>query len=174
MSRVRLLVLTAALACSAPSARTPPASDPEAQAAARAADRAELLRLHERARTAHLERRADSLVADWADSIFSLSRGGVSIGTLGNRQQGQASFQEYLDASTFQAWDDIGPPRIRISPDGQMAYVIVQKRVHLTTQGSGGKPVAERTRFAWLSVYEKQGGKWRLSAIASTERPDSL
>ena len=74
----------------------------------------------------------------------------------------------------FQAWDDFVPPRIRISPDGQMAYVIVQKRVHLTTRGAGGSTEAERTRYAWLSVYEKQGRQWRLTAIASTDRPDSL
>jgi hypothetical protein len=55
-----------------------------------------------------------------------------------------------------------------------MAYVVVQKRVHLTTRGPGGAAETERTRFAWLSVYEKQGGQWRLAAIASTERVDSL
>ena len=55
-----------------------------------------------------------------------------------------------------------------------LAYVVVQKRVHLTTRGTGGAEEAERTRFAWLSVYEKQAGQWRLAAIAATERPDSL
>jgi hypothetical protein len=134
-------------------------------------DRAELLRLHERQRAAHLNRRADWLVEEWADSLFSVSRGRVSIGQKG---PGQGNFQEYLDAVTFQAWDDIVPPRIRISPDGQMAYVIVEKRVHLTSLDSSGATVPERTRFAWLSVYEKQQGKWRLAAIASAERPDSL
>jgi hypothetical protein len=154
------------LGCAAPPGQLPsPAADPHAE------DRAELLRLHQRQRAAHLERRADWLVAEFADSLFSISRGGVSIG---DKERGRASFQEYLDASTFQAWDDIVPPRIRISPDGQMAYVIVQKRVHLTTRGAGGATEAERTRYAWLSVYEKQGSQWRLTAIASTERPDSL
>jgi hypothetical protein len=162
------LPLVAMLACAAPPAQRP---DPQAQAAARAADHAELLRLHERQRTAHLERRADWLVAEHADSLFSLSRGRVSIG---RRAQTQAGFQAYLDASTFQAWDDVVPPRIRISPDGQMAYVVVEKRVHLTARNAGGAPEPDRRRWAWLSVYEKQAGQWRLAAIASTERPDSL
>lgn len=153
MPNIQPVLLLPLLACAAP-----------------AADHAELLRLHERQRTAHIERRADWLVSEWADSLLSVSRGAVSIG---NRERGQAGFQQYLDASTFQAWDDIVPPRIRISPDGKMAYVVVQKRVHLTTTGPGGEE-AERTRFAWLSVYEKQAGQWRLAAIASTERPDSL
>ena len=55
----------------------------------------------------------------------------------------------------------------------KMAYVVVEKRVYLTTRDSTGAAQAERTRFAWLSVYEKQDGQWRLSAIASTDRPDS-
>jgi hypothetical protein len=33
-----------------------------------------------------------------------------------------------------------------------MAYVIVEKRVHLTTRALNGSAEAERTRFAWLSV----------------------
>ena len=161
--------LAAMLSCATPAERPSPAADSTTSAAA---DRAELLRLHEQARTAHLQRRADWLAANWADTIFSLSRGSVSIGTRENRARSQAGFQEYLDASTFQAWDDIAPPRIRISPDGQMAYVIVQKRVHLTAKDSTGAVQPERTRFAWLSIYEKQAGQWRLAAIASTERPD--
>ena len=173
MHRIQTCGVIATLACAGPTARESPASHPF-DSAARAADHAELLRLHEQARSAHLQRRADWLAANWADTIFSLSRGGVSIGTKENRPRSQAGFQEYLDASTFQAWDDIVPPRIRISPDGGMAYVVVQKRVHLTAKDSTGAIVPERTRFAWLSVYEKQAGEWRLSAIASTERPDSV
>jgi hypothetical protein len=55
-----------------------------------------------------------------------------------------------------------------------MAYVVVEKRVHLTTRAPNGAIEAERTRFAWLSVYEKQGDEWRMTAIASTDRPDPL
>jgi len=165
------LAFVGLLACASPSTQ-PGASPGESRdrAAARAADLAELLRLHEQQRTAHLEKRADLLVAANADSLVSLSQGRVSIG---RREQSQASFQKYFDAVTFQAWDDIVPPRIRISADGQMAYVVVEKRVHLTARGPSGATEAERTRFAWLSVYEKQDGQWRLAAIASTDRPDS-
>jgi len=170
MRRMLPLLLIGTLACTA--ARQSSAVAPGRQSPhARAADSAELLRLHENARAAHLQRRADLLVADHADSMFSLSRGSVSIG---RRAEVQAMFQGYLDSVTFQAWDDIVPPRIRISADGQMAYVVVQKRVHLTQPGPGGTTLAERVRYAWLSVYEKRDGRWTLTAIASTERPDSL
>ena len=163
------LVLLGALACGTPAAHRTPATTARTTDD-RAADRAELLRLHERQRWAHLNKRADSLVAEQADSMFSVSRGRVSVS---GRAAVQAMFQRYLDSATFQAWDDIVPPRIRISPDGQMAYVIVEKRVHLTEPGPNGAPTTERVRYAWLSVYEKQGGRWRHTAIASTDRPDA-
>src|SRR5918993_618173 len=44
-----------------------------------------------------------------------------------------------------------------------LAYVVVQKRVHLTSRDSTGGVQAERTRFAWLSVYEKQGSERRMT-----------
>jgi hypothetical protein len=169
--RIQPAALLALLACAVPSAQGPAAAPPDPTVdAARAADRAELLRLHERQRAAHLERRADWLVTEWADTLLSVSDGRVSAAIA---ERGRAGFQQYLDAATFQAWDDIVPPRIRISPDGRMAWVVVEKRVHLTTQDSTGAVVPERTRFAWLSVYEKQDGRWRLAAIASTDRPDT-
>lgn len=136
-----------------------------------AADRAALLRLHAEQRTAHLQRRADLLVAGQADTLWNVSAGRVSAGP---RERVRASFQAYFDASTFSAWDDLAPPRIRISADGRMAYVIVEKRVHVTIAPSGGgAAVNQRVRYAWLSVYEKIDGRWQMTAIASTERPDS-
>ena len=145
------------------------ASSAAAAGAAAAADRAELLRLHELQRTAHLEKRADLLVSSQADSMLSVSRGGVSVA---RPAESRAMFQAYFDSATFQAWDDVVPPVIRVSPDGQMAYVIVRKRVHLTMPDSAGTPRSERTLFAWLEVYEKRGGRWTMTAIASTDRPD--
>ena len=167
MYRLQFCALLVVLACSP---RSAPPPTPERTRSQLTADHAELLRLHARAREAHLSRRSDWLVNEWADSLFSVSNGRVSVT---RPSQGQPGFQEYFDAVEFQAWDDIVPPRVRISADGQMAYIIVEKRVHLTPRGASGRE-AERTRFAWLSVYEKVAGRWRLAAIASTDRPDSL
>ena len=168
MRRLLCLLLLATLACASTSRST--AGVAPRTADARAADSLELLRLHARQRAAHLGRRADLLVADHADSMFSVSGGRVSIG---RRADIQRMFQGYLDSATFQAWDDVAPPRIRISADGTMAYVIVEKRVHLTEPAPDGTTRAERVRYAWLSVYEKQGSEWRMVAIASTDRPDT-
>ncbi len=133
-----------------------------------AADRATLLRMHELGQVAHLEKRADLLVASFADSMLSIARGEVRAESP---EQTRARFQAYFDRSTFQEWADIAPPRIRISPDGQMAYVIVQKRVRLTAPDSLGVPRPEHTVFAWVEMYEKVAGTWTLMAVASTDRP---
>jgi hypothetical protein len=153
MRTTRLVVLTALAACA-------PHSDVSA-------DRAELLRLHQQARAAHLGKRPDLMVASFADTLLDISGGVVS---LRSREQNRARFQRYFDRVTFQQWDDIAPPRIRISPDGQMAYVVVQKSVRLTPQAGGGAPQTEHTIFAWVEIYEKRGGKWTLTAVASTDR----
>jgi hypothetical protein len=132
------------------------------------ADRTELLRMHELARTAHLEKRADQMVASFDDSIRFVAEGEV---TVSSPAENRARFQAYFDRSTFQAWDDIAPPLLRISPDGRMAYKIVRKRVRLTSHDSAGRPVAEHVVYAWIEVYEKPHNRWILKAVASTERP---
>jgi hypothetical protein len=170
MHKPLVLLLLATLACTRSMPRPGGGTSSAYTPAARTADSLALLRLQQRGREAHLAKRADWLVEGQADSLISVSRGGVSVN---RRERVRANFQPYLDASTFQAWDDIVPPRIRISADGQMAYVVVQKRVHLTSRDSTGATETERTRFAWMSVYEKQEGQWRMTAIASTDRPDT-
>lgn len=132
------------------------------------ADRAELLRLHELQREAHLSKRAALLTSVFADTFRNVARGRV---TAPSRAESTSRLQAYFDRSTFQAWDDLAPPIIRIARDGSMAYVIVQKRVRLTAPDSIGTPVPEHTEFAWLETYEKLDGRWLLTTVASTDRP---
>jgi hypothetical protein len=132
------------------------------------ADRAALLRLHDLAQTAHLDKRPDLLVASFADSFLNISRGAV---TVRSPAENRARFQAYFDRSSFLEWADLAPPVIRISPDGQMAYVIVQKQVRLTALDSAGPRRPVHTIYAWVELYEKSGGRWTLMALASTDRP---
>jgi hypothetical protein len=132
------------------------------------ADRAELIRLHQLARTAHLEKRADLLVASFADRFLDISNGRVTVRTPA---ESRARFQAYFDRVAFQQWDDLAPPILRISPDRQMAYVMVQKSVRLTAPDSAGVWQPEHTIFAWVELYEKRAGKWTLMGVVSTDRP---
>ena len=75
-------------------------------------DRAELLRLHEQARAAHLDKRADLMVASFDDSLRSVSRGQV---TIASPEQNRSRLRAYFDRSTFQARDDVEPPYPRVA-----------------------------------------------------------
>ena len=63
-----------------------------------------------------------------------------------------------------------GCARIRISPDGRLAWAMPHKRVRLTAPDSSGAMVSDHTGFAWVELYLKLKGRWRLVGIASTER----
>jgi hypothetical protein len=129
-------------------------------------DRAALLRLHDQARVAHLEKRVELM--RFPDSLLEIAGGTVKVRSAADNR---ARFQAYFDRSTFSEWADLVPPRIRISPDGQMAYVVVEKSVRLTAPDTAGVPRPEHTVYAWLEVYEKRRGRWTLTVVASTDRP---
>jgi hypothetical protein len=156
MTRSCLLALAALLGCAGT-----PRVDVDAE-------RAEIARLLQGARTAHFEKRADLLTAGFADTSIFVARGEVSATTPAAARE---RMQAYFDRSTFHEWDDIAPPRIRVSPDGRMAYAIVHKRVRLTAPDSTGTPIQDHTVFAWVELYEKLDGRWRLMGVASTDRP---
>lgn len=139
----------------------PPRPDP-------AADRAEFARRLGEARTAHFEKRADLLASGFADTLLMVRSGRIAVETPATLRP---RMQAYFDRSTFQEWDDIEPPRIRISPDGLLAWAIVHKRVRLTAPDSTGAVQASHTVFAWVELYEKVAGRWRLVGVVTTDRP---
>jgi len=132
----------------------------------RESDRRELLRLHEVEKTAHLGKNAELLVSLFADDFASMDGGEIRSPTPGEHLE---RFSRYFDSVEFLAWEDITPPKIRISEDGTLAHVIVHKRVRLHPVGN---PADEtHTVFAWLETWEKRDGEWKLTTVASTERP---
>lgn len=79
----------------------------------------------------------------------------------------------YFDRVEFVAWDNIEEPVIKISKGETMAYVIIQKFVHLKIPQPDGSEVESKTNFAWMEVWEKMDGMWKMKAIASTDQPIS-
>ena len=53
-----------------------------------------------------------------------------------------------------------------------MAYVIVQKRVRVLAKNAAGNEEDRVEVFAWLSTYQKIGGQWKLTTVASTNTPE--
>ena len=83
-------------------------------------DRAELLRLHAVARTAHVDKRADLMVTSFDDSLLSVSGGEV---TVASPVENRTRLQAYFDRST--APDSTGRP---VAEDVVYAWVEIYEK----------------------------------------------
>ena len=81
-------------------------------------------------------------------------------------------FTEYFQGAEFSAWDDLEPPIIHVSPDGQMGWMVVRVKIAYSKTDAAGKKTQEQSVIAWMSVYEKREGKWLHVANASTFEPE--
>lgn len=129
----------------------------------------ELSELLKQARLAHFTRNAKLLVSTFADDFTSIAGGKIS---RPSREASLNRFQNYLNRSTFIEWDDITPPVIKVSDDASMAYVLVHKKVRLTAKNENGAETEETEIFAWIEVYRKIKGGWKLTAVVSTNTPE--
>lgn len=133
----------------------------------RIVDTAELLRLHEQQKTAHLTYNAELFIEMFAENLTQLQRGNAVTRTRG---ENLARFKNYFSTFKFQEWEDIKPPLIKISKDGTMATIAVQKSVKGTYKNDKGEDESDHTIFAWLEVWEKIDGTWKVTTVASTEK----
>ena len=130
-------------------------------------DRAELLRLHKEHQTAHLTYDAELFVKSFGDNVTQLQRGQVKTQ---DKAANLKRFKNYFANYKFIEWEDIKPPVINISKDGTLATIIVQKSVKGTYKNEKGEEEKDHSIFAWLEVWEKIDGKWKIVTIASTAR----
>ncbi len=154
----------AGLFCLAPA--RPPASlsplDTESKA------KAELLALHQAARRAHFNRDVDAILANMGPEFTFVREGKIRAMS---RDDVRKQFTEYFQGAEFSAWDDVDPPIIHVSPDGQMGWMVVRVRVAYTKSDSSGEKLQDESVIAWMSAYEKRDGKWLHIANASTFEP---
>ncbi|MBK6858979.1 MAG: nuclear transport factor 2 family protein [Saprospiraceae bacterium] len=120
-----------------------------------------LIELHELQRTAHFNSDAKLLVSIMADDYIEVINGKVNSP---KKEDLIKRFQGYFDSVTFIEWDDIQPPIIKVSDDGTLAYVFVNKRVKLKTQENK----EELTTFAWTATFQKINDNWLMTSITST------
>lgn len=118
-------------------------------------------------RKAHFDRNVDLFVSEFADSMVSVNKGKVS--TL-SPEENKKRIKPYFESVNFIKWDDVAEPVIRFSDDGKMAYAIVQKEVIVTYPDSTGRPFMDTTHYAWVSIYRKQQGEWKVEANISTNK----
>ena len=148
--RIRLLVVLLAFSSLAL------AADPTA-------DRVALLKLHALDRDGHLKGEVDLIIGQFAASFDEVVGGHVQ---KMSRDAARAQIGEYLKGVKYTAWDDAAEPTIKISPDGQMAWMLVQTKVEVAP---ANQPDAKRSFMnSAIQTYEKGPNGWQMTAIAAT------
>lgn len=118
-------------------------------------------------RKAHFERNTDLFVSEFADSMINVSKGKLNRSSI---DENKKRIGKYFGSVTFIKWDDVMDPLIRFSDDASLAYAIVQKQVILSYPDSTGTSFTDTTDYAWVSIYRKQGGVWKVETNVSTNK----
>lgn len=150
---VSMLVLASLSAAQPPAPRC--STGEEAAAGLRAA--------HETARRAHLEGDAELMAPELADQVVLVSKGDLSV----IPRDGLISFfKAYFARVKYLEWSDSEPPRIDVSPDGQMGWMSVKVRARYLERA---KPEAGEKAFksSWIATYRRIGCEWRMTGNAS-------
>jgi hypothetical protein len=132
------------------------------------AAKAELIALHRADRRAHFEHDLDALLAT-VPPEFIFVRDGKVLGQ--SREDLRARFTHYFQGAEFTACDDLEPPIVHVSRDGEMGWMVVRVKIALDRTDASGKKTNDTTIMAWRSVYEKRDGKWQHVANATTVEP---
>jgi hypothetical protein len=122
-----------------------------------------IMKIHVEQQKAHMEKNAELLLSQNDGTFYEVNRGKIKSPS---RQESINKFTAYFESVDFIKWDDVTPPIFSFSNDATMATTIVNKIV-ITRHKADSK--IDTTFFAWLSVYKKENGVWRMESIASTQ-----
>lgn len=131
------------------------------------AEAAELRRLHERVMEAHRAGDVESWMALEADESISANGGSITRPTAADRR---AAREAYLGSTTFTVYRDLRPPIVRLSADATLGWLIAEVEVRGTRVADGVETPVDAI-WAWIELYEKQSGAWRLIGNVSNRRP---
>ena len=65
---------------------------------------------------------------------------------------------------------DLRPPLLRVSADGNLGWLIAEVEIRGTRIVDGVETPVDAI-WAWIELYEKQSGTWRLIGNVSNRRP---
>lgn len=129
-----------------------------------AADKSAILKLHVLDREGHLRGDADLIAAPLAPKLDEIVGGHIKSIT---REEAKQQFEQYLKTVKFTQWEDAASPVIKISSDGEMAWMIVEIKAEVAPLDHPD----DKQAFSNSSIqtFEKgQDGSWRMTAIAAT------
>ena len=127
-------------------------------------DRQSLLASHTVERQAHLQGDADLLAGEMADQVVNVEDGKVEVLT---REEMRRQFAHYFRQVKYSSWDDSIAPRVNISPDGHMAWIVIEVKARLSDLSGPGAGRQRGFNSSWIATYEKHGVKWQVTGISS-------
>jgi hypothetical protein len=130
-------------------------------------DKAEILRLYETTRQGHLEGDAAKLLAQYARQWDDLRDGTVVVRSIDEEHRRMA---DHLAGLRYVGWDDVNPPRVEVSPDGTMAWLLGEIRATAIQTQPDGSEREIAYRCAWLQMYARRGDRWAAIVNAPSVR----
>ncbi len=124
--------------------------------------------IHESILEAHRVGDADSWMATEADTVVSANSGEVSFSSATERH---AMRDRYLSSTTFSVYRDLRPPIVMVSEDGTLGWVIAEVEIKGMRSSEGKAEAPVEGVWAWIELYEKQGGVWKGVGNVSNRRP---
>ena len=135
------------------------------------ADRRALLAHHEASLEAHRVNDPEFFIRNRSGNYTLVSRGKILQPT---NEQTLERFKDYLGRTRFTEYRDLVPPTVRISRDGSMAWLAVQVKVAGVQTPDDGTETEIDVVWAWVSMYEKKGGRWINTGNASNRQPETI
>lgn len=127
-------------------------------------DTKSLLAIHARDRQAHLKGDANLLAASMAGHVINLQGGKVENVT---RDQIRQRFTQYFGQVKYFSWEDTAPPKVYVSPDGQMAWMVIEIHARLSDRSGPDAGVGRGFISSWIATFQKKQGEWRMVGISS-------
>lgn len=128
----------------------------------------DILRMHASDLAAIVHGDASDLASRLAPQLVSVEGGQVDRLT---REALLGHMADSFHDSPHHTADDLETPVIHVSADGTMAWVVVRTLYRYDEIEPSGKAKNRESISASIFIYEKQDGKWLMTASATTDEP---
>jgi len=132
--------------------------------ASRAADEAGLRALHETILEAHRAGTVEPWMAIESADYVVANHGRLTTPSLDERRAARTT---YLASTRFSVYRDRRPPIVTISDDGTRGWLLAEVEIRGVSTADGDAAVA--ADYAWVELYEKRDGRWRLVGNVSNQ-----
>ncbi len=133
-------------------------------------DEQQLLRCHRVIMDGHLFGITDGIKAQQSDTMAMLNAGEIF---MVKGKQPEPMIDRIMATRDYTVYDDLIRPKVEVSDDGTLGWVIATiyaKGVRFDEQGKPADPL--EFTCSWVELYEKVDDDWKLKGIASTFLPD--